>query len=625
MRRPARIAAVSAAVAALVAPGLALGQSGAPKITESPSAGFPDRAYLLELPERRSLSASAVQVTENGTPVSELAVVPPGGASTGVVLLIDASNSMRGAPIKGAMTAARAFLKERKRNMPISVVVFGPDDTVLAGFTTDGEELAAAVAKTPATSEGTHIYDALIDAAGDITSQGLRRATIVLLSDGTDLGSEATLPEALATLDATNARVYSVGLRSEQYDPATLKSVALRSGGRYAEAARPADLEAIFAEIGDDLASEYEVTYRSVLPAQVDAKVAVKVGGQTARASYTTPALGVTRGGTFERTWIDTVILSPYLAVFVIISVIALLAFALLSAVDVRNRSLRHRMAQYVTVPTEEEGRMRRAEVTTMLADRAQRRVEGHRWWQSFERDVELGGFKYSPVGIAGWTLIAAVITSLVVAIAFQSMWGLLAGLAVPFVTRTVVKGRVKKKRKAFQEQLPDNLDVLAGALRAGHSLVGAMNVMLEGAAEPFKSEFRRVLQDEQLGVPLDDALMVMSRRMDNADVEQVAIVTRLQREAGGNTAEVLDRVVDNIRGRMELQRLVQVLTAQGRIARYILTAIPVFLLIFFLLVNAPWLSPLWDTTLGNVAMAMWVIMLVGGWFAIKKIVEIEV
>jgi tight adherence protein B len=151
------------------------------------------------------------------------------------------------------------------------------------------------------------------------------------------------------------------------------------------------------------------------------------------------------------------------------------------------------------------------------------------------------------------------------------------------------------------------------------------MNVMLEGAAEPFKSEFRRVLQDEQLGVPLDDALMVMSGRMNSADVEQVAIVTRLQREAGGNTAEVLDRVVDNIRGRMELQRLVQVLTAQGKIARYILTAIPVFLLAFFFLVNPVWLEPLWQTTVGNIAMVMWVIMLVAGWFAIKKIVEIEV
>ena len=403
-------------------------------------------------------------------------------------------------------------------------------------------------------------------------------------------------------------------------------SVARRSGGRYAEAANPAELAAIFTEIGTDLASEYEVTYRSLLPPNVPANVAVTVGGQTATAKYTTPPLTLSNDrGTFEQSWLDEVIVSPYLAVFIVVSVIALLALALLTLVDARNRSLRRRMADYVTVPTEEEGRVRRAEVTAMLAAGAQRRVEGHRWWQAFERDVELGGFKYTPVGIAGWTIIGAIATSIVVTIAFQSLWGLLAGLFVPFVTRYIVKSRVNKKRKAFREQLPDNLDVLAGALRAGHSLVGAMNVMLEGAAEPFKSEFRRVLQDEQLGVPLDDALMVMAGRMENPDVEQVAIVTRLQREAGGNTAEVLDRVVDNIRGRMELQRLVQVLTAQGRIARYILTAIPVFLLAFFLLVNKPWLEPLWETTLGNVAMFLWVIMLVGGWFAIKKIVEIEV
>jgi tight adherence protein B len=151
------------------------------------------------------------------------------------------------------------------------------------------------------------------------------------------------------------------------------------------------------------------------------------------------------------------------------------------------------------------------------------------------------------------------------------------------------------------------------------------MGVMVDGAQEPAKTEFRRVLQDEQLGVPLDEALLVMARRMDNLDVEQVAIVTRLQREAGGNTAEVLDRVVENIRGRMELKRLVRVLTAQGRIARYILTGIPVVLLIFFYFINGAWLAPLWDTTAGNFALGAWFVMLIAGWFAIKKIVDIEV
>ena len=127
--------------------------------------------------------------------------------------------------------------------------------------------------------------------------------------------------------------------------------------------------------------------------------------------------------------------------------------------------------------------------------------------------------------------------------------------------------------RRAFEEQLADNLDVLAGAMRTGHSTMGALSVMADSSIEPSKTEFRRVLQDEQLGVPLDDALMVMARRMQSYDAEQLALVMRLQREAGGNTAEVLDRVAEVIRGRMELRRLVDVLTAQAKISRWILTA----------------------------------------------------
>jgi Flp pilus assembly protein TadB len=399
-----------------------------------------------------------------------------------------------------------------------------------------------------------------------------------------------------------------------------------RTGGTYVVSDSPEDLAPIFTAIGQQLSNEYVVSYRSVMPPNTPTVVTAKAGSfPTATAKYTTPNLDLTPAGTFDRSWIDDVIISPYLMVFIIVSVLALLLFALFVAIDLRSRSVRKRMAQYVNVPTEDESRARRAEVASMLAERAQKRVEGQRWWQNFERDVELAGFNTTAVMLAGWTLIAAILTSLVMAIVFQSLVGLLAGLFVPLITRAVVRKRISRKRGAFAEELPDNLEVLAGALRAGHSLIGAMGVMVDGATEPSKSEFRRVLQDEQLGVPLDDALMVMARRMDNIDVEQVAIVTRLQREAGGNTAEVLDRVVDNIRGRMELQRLVRVLTAQGRIARYILTAIPVFLLLFFFWINPTWLEPLWETNPGRVALGAWFIMLIAGWFAIKKIVDIEV
>ena len=110
-----------------------------------------------------------------------------------------------------------------------------------------------------------------------------------------------------------------------------------------------------------------------------------------------------------------------------------------------------------------------------MLADTAQRTVGGQRWWQRFESDVELAGFSLSALAIAGWTIVGGIFASIVAAIVFKSLWGLLVGLLAPFVTRYIVSRQVGKMRRAFEEQLADNLDVLAGAMRTGHSTMGAL------------------------------------------------------------------------------------------------------------------------------------------------------
>ena len=625
MKLGLRIAVACAALSVLVVPG-ALAQSSTPTLTESPTSGFPDKAYLVGLGATTALTASKVGVTENGQPVTSLAVAPPGGSASGAVLLIDASNSMQGAPIQNAMAAARAFLAQRKDDLPVAVVVFGPDDDVLTDFTTNKAQLSEAVSQTPTTSEGTHIYDALSQVAALAEAQGLERTTVVLLSDGTDVGSDSTRAEALQAAADQNIRVIAVGLSSPQYDPETLKALANRTGGAYVESATPAELAPIFVEIGQQLSSEYELTYRSLQPADRATVVLVKVAGYLpATAKYTTPAIDLTPQGTFEESFVDKTITSPWLMIFVIVSVLALVAFALFSAIDVRNRSLRRRMAQYVTVPSEDESRLRRAEVSAMLADTAQRTIGGQRWWQRFETDVDLGGFKLSALAIAGWTIVAGILVSLATALWFQSLWCLLVGIAAPFVTRWIVSRRVRKMRRAFEEQLGDNLDVLAGAMRTGHSTMGALSVMVDSAIEPSKTEFRRVLQDEQLGVPLDDALMVMSRRMESIDAEQVAMVMRLQREAGGNTAEVLDRVAEVIRGRMELRRMVEVLTAQARMSRWILTGLPIFVLLALIFTGGDYLDPMVNTLVGRIALVVAAIMVMIGSLWIKQISKLDV
>ena len=171
-----------------------------------------------------------------------------------------------------------------------------------------------------------------------------------------------------------------------------------------------------------------------------------------------------------------------------------------------------------------------------------------------------------------------------------------------PVALNLYVRNRARKVRKTFAEQLPENLDVLASALRAGHSLAGAMGVVADEAPEPSKREYTRVVTDEQLGIPLDEALEVTAKRMQNPDLDQVAVLALVQREAGGNTAEVLDQVIANIRARMDVRRLVDVLTAQGKFSSWIIAAVPVGIFVFLIFVNPSHLDPLFHDPLGQVA-----------------------
>ncbi len=356
MRLVARIWVAFAVLVALAVPTFALGQTGGGELllSEAPGSSFPDKRFILETPQARELTAAQLSVTENGADVVGLAVQPPGTAS-GTVMLIDASNSMKGAPINNAMSAARAFLEVRDEDMPVAIVTFNAEQTTLSEFTTDGAALSAAVAQTPTLAEGTEIYDSLVLASEMATSAGYEQANVVLLSDGTDVGSESGRAAAIEALNDANVRVISVGLSSPQYDSDTLRSLARRTGGTYVETASPAELSAIFTDLGLQLSNEHLVTYRSLLPPETPATVKAALAGQTATATYTTPELDLQPTGSFDRSWIDGVIVSPYLMIFIIVSVLALIAFAILTAVDVRNRSLRRRMAMYVSVPSEEE------------------------------------------------------------------------------------------------------------------------------------------------------------------------------------------------------------------------------------------------------------------------------
>jgi tight adherence protein B len=244
---------------------------------------------------------------------------------------------------------------------------------------------------------------------------------------------------------------------------------------------------------------------------------------------------------------------------------------------------------------------------------------------KGFVEDCELAEIEMSAAALAYLAVGAGVLFGIALAVGTGVPIAALAGIVVPIGVRQYVRYRVERKRRKFMEQLPDNLDVLAQALRAGHSLVGAISVVAQNADEPSATEFNRVVQDEQLGVNLEDALGSVVIRMQNRDLDQVAVVALLQRDAGGNAAEVIDQVAQNIRVRMELRRLVRVLTAQGRLARWILTLLPIALFLILLVISTEYLQPLWQKTAGIIGLIAAAILVTLGSQIIKKIVNIKV
>jgi tight adherence protein B len=200
-----------------------------------------------------------------------------------------------------------------------------------------------------------------------------------------------------------------------------------------------------------------------------------------------------------------------------------------------------------------------------------------------------------------------------------------LVAVAVPLATAAIISRKLRQQRTLFRDQLPDNLQIISSAMRAGHSFSGALSVVVEDAPEPTRRELTRVIADERLGVPLDEALEVMVHRMSSKDFAQVALVATLQRETGGNTAEVLDRVTDTVRERLALQRMIKTLTAQGRMSRWVVSALPVVLLAIITLINPEYMSPLYDEPIGRVLLAAAGAMVVAGSLVIKRIVDIKV
>jgi tight adherence protein B len=204
--------------------------------------------------------------------------------------------------------------------------------------------------------------------------------------------------------------------------------------------------------------------------------------------------------------------------------------------------------------------------------------------------------------------------------------WGFAAaaavfGSALPYL---YVRHRRKKRLRKFEELFPGAVDLLGRAIRAGHPFASGMKMVAEESAEPIASEFRRTFEEQRFGLPLEDTLAALADRVPLVDVRIFVTALMIQREVGGNLAEILDNLSGIIRQRFTLMRQVRVLTAEGRLSMYVLGLLPFGVGGFVFFSNPSYVMTLFTHPIGHFMVGAALVMQVVGWLWMRRITDIE-
>jgi len=225
-----------------------------------------------------------------------------------------------------------------------------------------------------------------------------------------------------------------------------------------------------------------------------------------------------------------------------------------------------------------------------------------------------------------GLTLLVGVGTYTVVFLLSESiLFGIIAGVIALNVPGMLVNSKKHKRSRAMTDQLPESLNIISSGLRAGFSFPQALQVVVREIEGPLSTEFSRLLRENRLGKPMDDALKDLLERIENDDLELLVTALLIQRQVGGNLAEVLDGISHTIRERVRIKGEIRTMTAEGRMSAIILSALPVGVALILSVLNPEYVSTLIREPIGIAMIIGAVIMQLIGIFFIRKIVEIDV
>jgi tight adherence protein B len=646
---------VFALVAALVV-GLstvALAQTAAPEIeiVDINGARYAEGGQTLMVVEFRNLpetpDPSRLSISVDGQPVSDLEVAPLGESSVpvGVVLVIDTSGSMEGAPIEAAKTAAKSFVSQKRPEDSIALVTFADTAVVQTGFTTNANDLnsridAITAAGETAFNDGVILGLTLFDSSAENILPNM-----IVLTDGEDTVSEATAEQAIAAVEASDARVFGVALESPDFNPDAVAAIAAAGNGLFLSTPDPAELSGLYGQISREISNTLVARFVSPIAAPGEAEFAVSYpGGLSSTVAF--PVSGYATTTTTAPTTTTTAV--PVTGEIVqSSSPLALNTLALIGAAgigitaflfivilfgrdeDAGGGRFAKRLQAYGrrTKSSEDEKKpfLQRIPILNRFSQAAEEEVRRRGLLSGVNAALEQANVPMTP----GEAILAmfglAAVGGVFLAIFNSALFGLIAFGVLLILFVFLINYAGNRERKRFEKQLPDTLTLLSTSLRAGYSLLQAIEAVAQEAPDPTAREFSRAVAETRLGRSVPDALNGIVSRTQSKDFEWATMAVEIQREVGGNLAEVLQTVADTMMARNRLKGEINALTAEGRISAIVLGSLPFALGIFLWFNNRDYLQPLLDATMGRVALVAGLVLMAGGILWLRKIVNIEV
>jgi tight adherence protein B len=560
------------------------------------------------------LSGADVQATLGGRLAFVERVRPYGPRqSLHLVFAVDTSGSMAGEPISAAIAAGQRLLDAVGSSDKVGLVEFDDSARVLAPLTSNVAGVRTALSSLT-THSGTALYDGVATAAQLTGSDPSARRVVVVLSDGADTQSHTTLARLQSTLAHDGVQVDAVGLtQSGSYDAGDLRAIAATNHGTFAPAASVADLEPIIVQLAaSQLSGEYALDVS--LPHSSSRDLSVSVRGATPAhvhlpggVSGAEESLMTAYGG-----WIVAIL--GFAAILTVSAVV-------LTAAERRPQALTARLSPYSADLSKEAAKVQGAallDVYEMLEDR----LGGYPPWRWLHRLGERAG-STAPTGQL-FTVICATaalpaVLGLIVVGPLVALPLLIAGAVLPLL---VLRFRANRRARAFEAQLPELLGVWASALRAGRSFAQALDTLVEEASDPARAEFRRAQNQVRLGVPVEQALDDMSKRLASESFELVVLTTDVQRRIGGNVAEIFDQVAETVRKRQQFASRVRALVAMGVLSARVLLGMPFVLAGILTLINHGYMAPLYTTQAGHILIAIALVMMTIGALVLQRLVK---